>query len=60
MIMMKIIYKLSVYDRSCVKNLINVISADIRKYQWDRHGTDTTPIPLIFVDVMGSQRVGHH
>ena len=56
MIMMKIIYKLSVYDRSCVKNFINFISGDIHKYQWDRHGINTTPIPLIFVDVMGSQR----
>ena len=60
MIMMKIIYELSVCDRSCVKNFINVVSADIPKYQWDRHGIDTTPISLTSVDVMGSQRVGHH
>ena len=59
MIMMKIIYKLSVYGRSCVKNFINFISVDIHKYQWDRHGINTMPIPLIFVDVMGSQRGGY-
>ena len=59
MIMMEIIYKLSVYDRSCVKNFINFTSVDIHKYQWDGHGINTTPIPLIFVDVMGSQRGGY-